>query len=108
MHRFAERIKMDESEFSIQLKILDKHFTYTCKRKDEQNVRKAATNVTNRYMAYRSYYASTRYSMTDCLRLTALQFSLELLEDVQREDMQPFVDKIEQLNAELEAYLQAQ
>jgi cell division protein ZapA len=98
---------MEESEFSIQLKIVDRHFTYTCKRKDEQNVRKAATNVTNKYMAYRSYYSAAGYSMADLLKLTSFHFSLELLEDIQREDMTPFIDKIEQLNTELEHYMQA-
>ena len=91
----------------IQLKIVDKHFPYSCKRKDEQNLRKAATNVTDKYMAYSSYYSGTRLPMTDLVKLVAFHFSLELLENTQREDMTPFVNKIEQLNTELEQYIQA-
>ena len=91
----------------IQLKIVDKHFPYLCKRKDERNLRKAATNVTDKYMAYSSYYAGAKLPMVDLLKLVAFHFSLELLGDTQREDMSPFVSKIEQLNAELEQYIQA-
>ena len=91
----------------IQLKIVDKHFPYSCKRKDERNLRKAATNVTDKYMAYSSYYSGAGLPMVDLLKLVAFHFSLGLLEDTQREDMLPFVNKIEQLNAELEQYIQA-
>ncbi|MDR1527043.1 MAG: cell division protein ZapA [Dysgonamonadaceae bacterium] len=100
---------MEEEYFPnpIQLKIVDKHFPYSCKRKEEQTLRKAATNVTDKYMAYSSYYSGSGFPMVDLLKLVAFHFSLELQEDKQREDMTPFIDKIEQLNAELEQYVQA-
>jgi cell division protein ZapA len=98
---------MEDGIFSIQLKIVDTYFAYTCKRKEEQNARKAATNVTNKYMAYSSHYLDSKYSMMDVLKLVAFHFSMELLEDTQREDMTPFVAKIEQLNNELEQYIEA-
>ena len=91
----------------IQLKIVDKHFPYFCKRKDEQNLRKAATNVTDKYMAYSSYYSNAGLSMADLLKLVSFHFSLDLLGNRQREDLMPIVNKIEQLNAELEQYIQA-
>ena len=90
----------------IQLKIVDRHFPYSCKRKDEQNLRKAATNVTEKYMAYSSSYSGAGLPMADLLKLVAFHFSLQLLEGTQQEDMTPFVDKIEQLNAELGQYIQ--
>jgi cell division protein ZapA len=89
----------------IQLKIVDKYFPYSCRRKDEQRVRNAATNVTQKYMDYRSYYSGIQSSMVDLLKLVAFHFSLELTEDRQREDLTPFIRKIEQLNAELEQYI---
>jgi cell division protein ZapA len=100
---------MEEEYFPnpIQLKIVDRHFPYSCKRKEEQNLRKAATNVTDKYLNYRSYYSSAHFSIMDVLKMVAFHFSLELLEDTQREDMTPFADKIEQLNAELDRYLQS-
>ncbi|MDR2805170.1 MAG: cell division protein ZapA [Dysgonamonadaceae bacterium] len=100
---------MEEEYFPnpIQLKIVDKHFPYSCKRKEEQNLRKAATNVTDKYMQYSSYYSGAHFPMADLLKMVAFHFSLELLEDVQREDMTPFIDKIEQLNAELDRYIQS-
>ena len=99
----------NEEYFSnpIQLKIVDKHFPYACKRKDEQKLRKAATHVTDKYMAYSSHYSGSRLPMVDLLKLVAFHFSLALQEDTQREDMMPFIGKIEQLNVELEQYIQA-
>ena len=91
----------------IQLKIVDKHFPYSCKRKDEKNLRKAATNVTDKYMDYSSHYSGAGLPMADLLKLVAFHFSLELLENKHQEDMTPFIGKIEQLNAELEQYIQA-
>ena len=91
----------------IQLKIVDKHFPYSCKRKDEKNLRKAATNVTDKYLAYSSYYSGAKIPMDDLLKLVAFHFSLKLQENKQREDMAPFIGKIKQLNAELEQYIQA-
>lgn len=101
---------MEEEEYfpnPIQLKIVDRHFPYSCKRKEEQNLRKAATNVTDKYMAYSSYYSGSDFPMVDLLKLVAFHFSLELQKDKQQEDMTPFIEKIEQLNAELEQYMQA-
>jgi len=97
---------MDEN-FSIQLKIVDRHFPYSCKRKDEQILRKAATGVTNKYMAYSSYYSGPNFPMVDVLKLVAFHFSLELQENKQQADMVPVIGKIEQLNTELERYIQA-
>jgi cell division protein ZapA len=114
MYRFVERIDktagwMEEEYFSrpIQLKIVDKHFPYLCKRKEEQNLRKAATNVTEKHKAYRLHYSDATFEEGDLLRLVAFHFSLELLEDRQLEDMTPFVGKIEQLNAELEEFIRS-
>ena len=99
---------MEDEYFSnpIQLKIVDRYFPYSCKRKDEQNIRKAATKVTEKYMSYSSHYSGAGFSMADLLKLVAFHFSLELMEDTQREDMTPFVNKIKQLDVELERYIQ--
>ena len=91
----------------MQLKIVDKHFPYSGKRKDEQNLRKAATYVTTKYQAYRSYYSGARLPMDVLLRLVAFHLSLELLENTQREDVNPFINEIEQLSVELEQYIQS-
>ncbi|MDR2844193.1 MAG: cell division protein ZapA [Candidatus Symbiothrix sp.] len=98
---------MDEDFFKIQLKLVDKHFPYTCKRSEEANLRKAATNLTDKYMEYSSYYSQADFEQKDLLKLVGFHFSLELLEDNQKEDMSPLVNKIEQLNKELEIYLQS-
>jgi len=93
---------MNEDFFKIQLKIVDKHFPYTCKRSDEAKVRKAATGFTERFMAYSSHYAKASFSSEDLLKLAGFDFALKLEEGTRMEDLSPFVNKIEQLGREVQ------
>jgi cell division protein ZapA len=98
---------MDEDFFKIQLKLVDKYYPYVCKRSDEGEVRKAATNLTAKYLHYSSYYSNANFEKTDLLTLTGFHFSLAALENDMREDMSPMFKKIEQLNKKLEDYIQS-
>lgn len=95
---------MDEN-FKIQLKLGSKYYPYVCKRSEEGKVRKAATNLNNRIFKYSSYYSNANFELDDLLTLAGFQFSLEVLEKEQKEDLSPLLDKIEQLNKELEDYI---
>ena len=95
---------MDE-DFKIQLKLANKYYPYTCKRSDEGRLRKAATNLNNRILKYSSHYSNANFELNDLLTLAGFQFSLEALEKEQKEDISPLFDKIEQLNKELEEYI---
>lgn len=95
---------MDEN-FKIQLKLANKYYPYTCKRSDEGKLRKAATNLNNRILQYSSYYANANFELNDLVTLAGFQFSLEVLEKDRKEDMSPLFDKLEQLNKELESYI---
>jgi cell division protein ZapA len=96
---------MDEDFFKIQLKIIDKYYPYICKRSEEGSVRKAATNLTEKYLRYSSYYSKANFERNDLLTLAGFHFSLEVLENEKKEDLSPLFDKIEQLNKELEDFL---
>jgi cell division protein ZapA len=98
---------MDEDFFKIQLKLVDKYYPYNCKRSDEGKVRKAATNLTEKYLHYSSYYSKADFEKTDLLTLIGFHFSLTSLENEAREDMSPMFKKIEQLNRKLEEYMQS-
>jgi cell division protein ZapA len=97
---------MDET-FKIQLKLVDKYFPYTCKRSDEGKVRKAATNLTDRYLQYSSHFANRGFLSEDLLKIIGFHFSLELEGRNNKEDLSPFVNKIEQLSKELEECIQS-
>jgi cell division protein ZapA len=98
---------MDEDFFKIQLRILDKTYPFRCKRSEEGNVRKAATNLTEQYLHYSSYYSKANFEKNDLLTLVGFHFSLESLGNEKREDMSPVFNKIEQLTEKLEEYIQS-
>jgi cell division protein ZapA len=92
--------------FRITLKILDKHYPYNCKERSEEGIlRKAATNLTEKYLQYSSYYSEANFERNDLLALVAFHFSFEVLENEKKEDMTPLFDKIEQLNKEMEEFI---
>lgn len=95
---------MDDN-FKIQLKLANKYYPYNCKRSEEGKIRRAATNLNNRILKYSSYYSNANFELSDLLTLAGFQFSLEVLEKEQKEDISPLFNKIEQLNKELEEYL---
>ncbi|MDR2409289.1 MAG: cell division protein ZapA [Bacteroidales bacterium] len=96
---------MDEDFFKIQLKIVDKYYPYVCKRSEEGNVRKAATNLTEKYLRYSSYYSKANFEKSDLLTLIGFHFSLEVLENEKKEDLSPLFDRIERLNKEMEEFI---
>jgi cell division protein ZapA len=98
---------MDEDFFKIQLKIVDKYYPYSCKRSEEGKVRKAATNLTEKYLQYSSYYSKADFEKNDLLTLAGFHFSLIALENEKREDMSPVFNKIEQLSRTVEEYIRA-
>ncbi|GHS99447.1 hypothetical protein FACS189421_09930 [Bacteroidia bacterium] len=98
---------MDEDFFKIQLKLVDKYYPYICKRSEEGSVRKAATNLTEKYLRYSSYYSKANFEKNDLLTLVGFHFSLGTLENEKREDMSPVFNKIEQLTEKLEEYIQS-
>jgi cell division protein ZapA len=99
---------MDNDFFRITLKILDKHYPYNCKkRSDERILRKAATNLTEKYLQYSSYYSKANFEKNDLLTLVGFHFSFEVLDNENKEDTTPLFDKIEQLNNELEDFIRS-
>ncbi|GHV10320.1 hypothetical protein FACS1894162_3780 [Bacteroidia bacterium] len=71
---------MDNEEvIKIQLRLLDKVYSYQCKRSEEGAVREAAIAVTKKYMQYASLYADEKLENRDILAITALHFASEAL-----------------------------
>ena len=98
---------MDGNFFKIQLKLVDKYYPYKCKRTEEGTVRKAAKNLTEKYLRYSTHYSNANFERNDLLTLVGFHFSLATLVNEAKEDMSPMLNKIEQLNNELEQYLQS-
>lgn len=77
-------------------------YPLTINREDEQMVREAAKQVDLRLNAYREHYQSV--SAERIIAMVAYQFSLENLQQKQRNDTEPYTTKIKELTKVLEDY----
>lgn len=93
-------------EFEIQLKIFGIKYPLRISRKDEEIARKAAELVEKKYALYIKTYdvKETKRLGQDLKLLVAFEFAMENLR-IQRENVDPFVNKIEELNTALSDYL---
>lgn len=92
-------------EFKIRLKIADKRYPVTCKREEEESIRKAATNINDKILKWSSSYPDVNLTIKDLLAMSALEISLDNVTFEKNEDVNPLFDRIKQLNEELKEYL---
>ncbi|MDR1738337.1 MAG: cell division protein ZapA [Candidatus Symbiothrix sp.] len=96
----------EQDFFNIHLQIAGDTFPYYCRRSDEARVRKAAANYSAKFNTYSTHYADAGFDRKALLTLTGFHFAVELFDKQTQEDMSPMLNKIEQLNAELENFFQ--
>lgn len=89
-------------KIKINLQMAGASYPLTIKREDEQMVREAAKQVDLRLNAYREHYQSV--SAERIIAMVAYQFSLENLQQKQRNDTEPYTTKIKELTKVLEDY----
>ena len=85
-----------DDKIKINLRMAGISFPLTVDRKDEQRMREAARRVDKRLGDYRNRYAQA-VSNERILAMTAFQFALEGLEMEERNDTQPYADKVREL-----------
>ena len=91
------RINLQMAGFSYPLTIL---------REEEEIVREAARQVNVRVNAYREYYSNMPTERI--LMMTAYQFALESLQQKERNDTEPYTEKLKELTEVLEDYFRNQ
>ncbi len=89
-------------KIKINLQMAGASYPLTISREDEQMVREAAKQVNLRLNAYREHYQSV--SAERIMAMVAYQFSLESLQQKQRNDTEPYATKIKELTKVLEDY----
>ena len=89
-------------KIKINLQMAGASYPLTINREDEQMVREAAKQVDLRLNAYRDHYQSV--SAERIIAMVAYQFSLENLQQKQRNDTEPYTTKIKELTKVLEDY----
>ncbi len=89
-------------KIKINLQMAGASYPLTINREDEQMVLEAAKQVDLRINAYREHYQSV--SAERIIAMVAYQFSLENLQQKQRNDTEPYTTKIKELTKVLEDY----
>ena len=96
---------MDDDKILINLDIGDKHYPLRVLLSEESIARKGAKQIRNKIIQYRQQYLSADVNTKDLVSMVAIQLSIENLRLEDKNDTDPFVDKIQQLTGEIELYL---
>ena len=94
---------MDE-KLSIRLNIADRYYPLKVDRNEEERLRKAAKLINDRILQYKQKYTSKEAQ--DFMAMVSLQFATKYLECEEKLDESPIIEKISNLNNELENFLQ--
>ncbi|MDR1646335.1 MAG: cell division protein ZapA [Tannerellaceae bacterium] len=88
---------MNNEKFLIHIDIADKTYPLRIYRKDEEMARKAAKQIKNLAQQYGAKYLKSVRNDKDILAMVAFQLSVEKLQQEERNDTTPFIDKIQQM-----------
>jgi cell division protein ZapA (FtsZ GTPase activity inhibitor) len=92
-----------EEKLSINVTIADRRYPMTINRSDEEKIRKAAKIINERVLQYQQKYSGK--DDQDCLAMSALQFALQWFESLDRSDIEPLTNQLEEINTQLAGYL---
>ena len=95
-----------DDKFVIHVEIAGKDYALTINRKDEEITRAAARQIRNKINQYREHFAASSVDIKDLLAMVALQLSVDNLNLENKNDVGPFVEKIDTLNNKLKEYLE--
>lgn len=93
---------MDEDKLSIRINLADRYYPLKIEMKDEERIRKAAKLINEKILQYKQRYVDK--DNQDFLAMAALQFVIKYLELEEKEDEQPLVEDLRELNETLETF----
>lgn len=96
-----------DDKFVIHVEIAGKDYALTINRSDEELTRAAAKQIRDKINRYREHFSVSEVDIKDLLAMVALQLSVDNLRLENKNDVSPFVEKIETLNDTLKEYLDA-
>ncbi|MCC8172537.1 MAG: cell division protein ZapA [Parabacteroides sp.] len=95
-----------DDKFVIHVEIAGKDYALTINRKDEELTRAAAKQIREKINRYREHFSASKVDMKDLLAMVALQLSVDNLQLENKNDVSPFVERINTLNDTLKEYLE--
>ena len=87
-------------KLTITLNIAGRPCVLTIEREEEEEIRKAAQLINSKIAKYREKYATA--DPVDFLAVTALQFTVKMLEAERRNDGQPILDAVNKSSSRLD------
>lgn len=97
---------MEDNKLSINLNIIDRYYPLRIEVKEEEKIRKAAKLINDKVLQYKQKY--TDKDTQDFLAMAALQYVSKVLELEGKQDSKPIVNELQEIEKELEDYLQKQ
>jgi len=92
-----------EDKLSIQVNVADRYYPLKIDRRDEERIRKAAKMINDKVLQYKQRY--TEKDVQDFLAMAALQYVIKYIELEDNRNIQPMLEELEVLQAELSDYL---
>ena len=92
-----------DDKFLIHVEIAGRGYGLRINRREEQIAREAVKQIREKMSQYRKVYPEAEEK--DLLAMVAFQLSIENLKFEDRNDIDPFTEKVEELTNELENYL---
>ena len=87
-------------KLTITLNIAGRPCVLTIEREEEEEIRKAAQLINSKIVKYREKYATA--DPVDFLAVTALQFTVKMLEAERRNDVEPILDEVKKISSRLD------
>ncbi len=92
-----------EEKLTIRVNVADRYYPLKVDRLDEEKIRKAARMINEKVLQYKQRYADK--DSQDFLAMAALQYVVKLIDSERNADISPIMEDIQELNKELDDYL---
>lgn len=93
-----------DDKLTIKVNVADRYYPLKISRNDEEKIRKAAKRINEKILQYKQRY--TDKDNQDFLAMAALQYVVQVIDNEHKKDISPILNELEELDKELEQYLQ--
>ncbi len=93
-----------DDKLTIKVNVADRYYPLKISRNDEEKIRNAAKRINEKILQYKQRYSDN--DNQDFLAMAALQYVVQVIDSEQKKDITPIMNELEQLDRELEEYLQ--
>ncbi len=93
-----------DDKLTIRINLADRYYPLKIPVKDEEKIRKAAKMINEKILMYKQKYSDK--DVQDFLAMAALQYVVKVIDFEEMSDISPILVEVQDLNREMEEYLQ--